>query len=305
MVGALDGGRQVYEPSDLDQDYEQTPTSDEVSDEFIDESEFYNRIQKKRCISTPRKPTPGTTAVPPVAPAVSPAASAIPTSDPAAPVVLLTDPDVSPTVSRGHKKRRGATSRRARETVSPAVPAIHPVDHAVPPNDPVVSPAGPAFPPATHADTAALPVDPAVPPFGRRRRRHAVDDGDDDASRIVYFETSTLSSKSGFRWNCRPQTPRAARTPARNIVSPFTPGPAPEARSADTTEKAMKLLCDDDIINEIAKWKQQNNSNRGSQIHLSKSNDVSDRASRGASTIGGTDHQWLPEGQPPVHQGNV
>lgn len=34
----------------------------------------------------------------------------------------------------------------------------------------------------------------------------------------------------------------------------YVPGPVPEARSADTPEKAMNLMFGDDIINEIMKW---------------------------------------------------
>ena len=98
----------------------------------------------------------------------------------------------------------------------------------------------PAAPPAAHDESLSDPDDPAVP---------ADDDGDNDVSRIINFGKSTVTSKSGFRWNCRPQTSTSVRIAARNIVRGYTPGPVPEARSADTPEKAMNLMFGDDIIN--------------------------------------------------------
>lgn len=89
--------------------------------------------------------------------------------------------------------------------------------------------------------------DLAVPPIGA-----PADDGNNDVSRIINFGKSTVTSISGFRWNCRPQTSTSVRTVACNMRG-YTPGPVPEARSADTPEKAMNLMFGDDI-NEIVKW---------------------------------------------------
>ena len=113
-----------------------------------------------------------------------------------------------------------------------------------------------ASPPTTHAaSTSAAPaaIPPSAPdtPAGVRGRRKTHVRHEEDAPSIVDFERATLSSTSGFRWSCRPQVQSATRTAARNIITPFTPGPTREAMSANTPEKCFSLLFEDQIIAQI------------------------------------------------------
>ncbi|XP_066962208.1 piggyBac transposable element-derived protein 4-like [Macrobrachium rosenbergii] len=75
---------------------------------------------------------------------------------------------------------------------------------------------------------------------------------------IVTFNTSTLSSGSQFRWSCRPQSQASIRTPSRNIIQSFTPGPVPgEARDAASPEEVFSLFLNDEIVNIIVKCTNQ------------------------------------------------
>ena len=242
---------EVEDDSDIDKDYEQPPSCDDDSEEFMDEQLFQSAVRKrKRTTSTPRKPphvaSPPATPTPSTSTA-SPAVSRVrrraargraKQADPAVPPAPSAEPAVSPAPSS-----------------DPVVPPAPSADPAVPPApsaEPAVSPApssDPAVPPAPSADaavTSAPSADPAVPPAPSASE-------EDEATRVHIFGSSTLTSKSGYRWNCRPQLSRV-RTPARNIVAPITSGPTPEARSADTPEKALNLFFGDDIIKEMVKW---------------------------------------------------
>ena len=74
----------------------------------------------------------------------------------------------------------------------------------------------------------------------------------DLSDKMYYFNTPSLTSKSGYKWKCRPSQ-TGVRIPARNIIN-FIPGPTPPAQDADTEEKSFRLLFDDQIVNELVKW---------------------------------------------------
>lgn len=94
---------------------------------------------------------------------------------------------------------------------------------------------------------ASTSATPAATDRGRRRQR--------DIPPIVTFKTTTIATPSKFRWSCRPQTPSNVRTPTRNIVSAFTPGPTPgAARNAVSPEEAFSLFFNDDLIQVIVTW---------------------------------------------------
>lgn len=149
----------------------------------------------------------------------------------------MSDVDISRRQPARKKPRHTSTpSKRRAATTSAASPAT--------------IPAAPAA--STSAAPAASPASaPAATPAGQRGRRRLRGRDDDDAPSIVDFKASTLSSKSGFRWSCRPQLHSATRTAARNIIPPFTPGPTQVAQSADTPEKCFTLLFEDRIVDEI------------------------------------------------------
>ncbi|XP_068203998.1 piggyBac transposable element-derived protein 4-like [Palaemon carinicauda] len=280
---------EVEDNSDMDKDYEQPPSTDDDSEEFMDEQCFQSRARKRKLTtSTPRKPRvasqidvrphPPSTPHQPLddsLPSPSLASMHHSVHRPASPTPGTST--ATPAVSRVSKRRRGNAARggatQALSYADPAVPPALSADHAVPPApsaDPAVPPApsadpavppppsaNPSVPPTPSADPAVPPppsADPAVPPPVARGRRRSNANEDDKATRMHDFGTSTVTSKSGYRWNCRPQSSSRVRTPARNIVGPITSGPTPEARSADTPEKALSLFFGDNIIDEIVQW---------------------------------------------------
>ncbi|XP_068240212.1 mucin-7-like [Palaemon carinicauda] len=232
---------ELEDDSDMDKDYEQPPSSDDDSEEFMDEQCFQTSMYHS--VHRPASPTPGTSTATPAVSRVSKrhrgnaarggATQALSYADPAVPPAPSADPAVPPAPS-----------------ADPAVPPAPSADPAVPPPPS----ADPSVPPTPSADPAVPPppsADPAVPPPVARGRRRGNANEEDKATRMHDFGTSTVTSKSSYRWNCRPQSSSRVRTPARNIVGPITSGPKPEARSADTPEKALSLFFGDNIIEEI------------------------------------------------------
>lgn len=107
-------------------------------------------------------------------------------------------------------------------------------------------------PTASTSDASHAPS-PAAIGKGRSHRRRQC-----ETPSIVTFNTSTLSSKSQFRWSCRPQSQTSIRTLSRNIIQSFTPGPVPgEARDAASPEEVFSLFLNDEIVNIIVKWTNQ------------------------------------------------
>ena len=110
-------------------------------------------------------------------------------------------------------------------------------------------PASSVVPPATPSTSRATPLStPEASTSGARKRRRT-----EDQPGTIDFQRSTIASKHGFRWSCRPKTGPNIRIPARNIVR-FCPGPVKEAQDANTPEKAMLLLLTDDMIDIIVHW---------------------------------------------------
>ena len=106
--------------------------------------------------------------------------------------------------------------------------------------------------PSTSAapDTASDPDDPSSSP------------GQEDEAvsliRPINFNKNKLRAKKGYSWSTTPATRGPTRTPARNIVQPFTKGPVlPQWINADSPRDCFELMFDDNIINVILKWTNQ------------------------------------------------
>ncbi|KAK4313443.1 hypothetical protein Pmani_015201 [Petrolisthes manimaculis] len=68
----------------------------------------------------------------------------------------------------------------------------------------------------------------------------------------VDFSSATLTSTSGFQWQCQPH--RGHRhTAAKNIIREV-PGPTAEAQRATTIDSTFSLFFPDEVITEIVKW---------------------------------------------------
>ncbi|KAK3883287.1 hypothetical protein Pcinc_012324 [Petrolisthes cinctipes] len=97
------------------------------------------------------------------------------------------------------------------------------------------------------ANSAAATPSLSTASSGRRRRRQAVV----DVPPILQFDSTTLASKSGFRWCTRPQC--STNRVARNIVT-GTPGPNAEAQTCDSLEKCFNLFIDDSFLDIVCAW---------------------------------------------------
>lgn len=84
-------------------------------------------------------------------------------------------------------------------------------------------------PPASHDDPSE-PDDLAVPPIGA-----LADDGNNDVSRIINFGKSMVTSISGYKCNCRPQTSTSVRTVPRNMRA--TPQDLYQKQGVQTLQK--------------------------------------------------------------------
>lgn len=98
--------------------------------------------------------------------------------------------------------------------------------------------------PNDHASSLAPTASTSATPPATARGSHQR-----DIPPVVKFDTTTIATPSNFRWSCRPQIPASVRTPTRNIMSAYSPGPTPgAARNAVSPEEAFCLYFNYDII---------------------------------------------------------
>ena len=102
---------------------------------------------------------------------------------------------------------------------------------------------------------ASLPADtptdtPAAAPDARRQRSVYRDD------LLVNLDTATVKSVSGYVWYTRSQV-AVTRTPARNLLLSFTPGPTQTASQAKTPVECFKLFVTDTLVDKIVQCTNQ------------------------------------------------
>lgn len=248
--------------SDIDKDYVMEP--DETSSEDSEESDDEKVVRRRRKRTKSARGRAGKARRPP--PSRSPASHAAthaathathatsPAADPASPAAVAgpsSAPDYPAAVA-------GPSAYPASPTAGPSAsyPASFPASPTADPDDPAADSADPDDPPAGPDDpatpAAAPSATPAAAPVARRGRRRAR--GEDDEDLLVNFTTDTVTSKSGYVWHTRPQVSSRTRTPARNIIAPFTPGPTHEAAQATTPSQCFGLFVSDEVIGEIVTW---------------------------------------------------
>ena len=140
--------------------------------------------------------------------------------------------------------------KKRRRKVVHSSPALHATA-------PIAGPAiatAPVAGPATATAPVAGPSTATAPVAGRGRRRRVPMPNADEV--VVQFNSATIKSKKGFIWNTRPSA-GAVRTPARNILQGFRPGPSPEASQANTPDSCFSLFITDEVIADLVMWTNQ------------------------------------------------
>lgn len=74
---------------------------------------------------------------------------------------------------------------------------------------------------------------------------------------LVNFDTATVKSASGYVWHTRPQVAATTRTPARNLLPSFTPGPTQTASQSKTPVECFKLFVTDALVDMIVQFTNQ------------------------------------------------